>query len=185
MRPPSTGSRDAIEVKISNDMPLPMPRSVISSPSHMITAVPAVIVTTSVAIGKRLVFGMIWSEVEQPLEQPARPGQRDDAGRLQDRQRDGQVPGVLGELRLAGRALLLQGLQPRDHHDQQLNDDAAGDVRHDAEREDRQLEQRATAEQVHQRVDVAVLGAPVRQVWTAERRDARRRQGAAELGTAR
>ena len=27
-------------------MPLPMPRSVISSPSHMITAVPAVIVTT-------------------------------------------------------------------------------------------------------------------------------------------
>ena len=27
-------------------MPLPMPRSVISSPSHMITAVPAVIVST-------------------------------------------------------------------------------------------------------------------------------------------
>ena len=33
-------------VKISIDMPLPMPRSVISSPSHMITAVPAVIVIT-------------------------------------------------------------------------------------------------------------------------------------------
>ena len=33
-------------VKIRIDMPLPMPRSVISSPSHMITAVPAVIVTT-------------------------------------------------------------------------------------------------------------------------------------------
>ena len=34
-----------IEVKISSDMPLPTPRSVMSSPSHMMTAVPAVIVT--------------------------------------------------------------------------------------------------------------------------------------------
>ncbi len=33
-------------VKIMIDMPLPTPRSVISSPSHMITAVPAVIVMT-------------------------------------------------------------------------------------------------------------------------------------------
>ncbi len=33
-------------VKIRIDMPLPIPRSVMSSPSHMITAVPAVIVTT-------------------------------------------------------------------------------------------------------------------------------------------
>ena len=35
-------------VKIRIDMPLPMPRSVISSPSHMITAVPAVMVTTMI-----------------------------------------------------------------------------------------------------------------------------------------
>ena len=33
-------------VKIRIDMPLPTPRSVMSSASHMITAVPAVIVTT-------------------------------------------------------------------------------------------------------------------------------------------
>ena len=33
-------------VKIMIDMPLPTPRSVISSPSHMITAVPAVMVMT-------------------------------------------------------------------------------------------------------------------------------------------
>ena len=33
-------------VKISSDMPLPMPRSVMSSPSHMMTAVPAVMVMT-------------------------------------------------------------------------------------------------------------------------------------------
>ena len=44
---PSLGSRAAIEVKIRTDMPLPTPRSVIISPSHMITPVPAVIVITS------------------------------------------------------------------------------------------------------------------------------------------
>ena len=45
---PSLGSRAMIEVKIRTDMPLPTPRSVISSPSHMTTPVPAVIVMTSV-----------------------------------------------------------------------------------------------------------------------------------------
>ena len=39
-------------VKIISDMPLPTPRSVISSPSHMMTAVPAVIVVTIVTIVK-------------------------------------------------------------------------------------------------------------------------------------
>ena len=39
-------------VKISSDMPLPTPRSVISSPSHMITHVPAVMVITIVAMLK-------------------------------------------------------------------------------------------------------------------------------------
>jgi len=39
-------------VKIISDMPLPTPRSVISSPSHMMTAVPAVMQITIVAIVK-------------------------------------------------------------------------------------------------------------------------------------
>ena len=42
------GKRATTWVKIRIDMPLPMPRSVISSPNHMITAVPAVIVMTMV-----------------------------------------------------------------------------------------------------------------------------------------
>ena len=37
-------------VKIRIDMPLPMPRSVISSPNHMMTAVPAVIVMTMMSM---------------------------------------------------------------------------------------------------------------------------------------
>ena len=46
---PSDGMRAAIEVNISTDMPLPTPRSVISSPSHMIRPVPAVITMTMLA----------------------------------------------------------------------------------------------------------------------------------------
>ena len=40
------GNRATTWVKIRIYMPLPTPRSVISSPSHMITAVPAVMVIT-------------------------------------------------------------------------------------------------------------------------------------------
>ena len=77
------------------------------------------------------------------------------------REAERQVAGVLGDLGLPGLALLLQRLEPRDHHDEQLQDDARRDVRHDPQREDRQLEQRATGEQVDQVVEpgaVAFLG---------------------------
>ena len=40
--PPWNGRRDTTDVKIRIDMPLPMPRWVISSPSHITSAVPAV-----------------------------------------------------------------------------------------------------------------------------------------------
>ncbi|CAB4661924.1 unannotated protein [freshwater metagenome] len=40
------GTVAMIEVKIKIDIPLPIPRSVMSSPNHMITAVPAVIAST-------------------------------------------------------------------------------------------------------------------------------------------
>ena len=42
----ASGKRAAIDVKISSDMPLPMPRSVMSSPIHMMRPVPAVMVMT-------------------------------------------------------------------------------------------------------------------------------------------
>ena len=40
------GKRAAIDVKMSSDIPLPMPRSVMSSPIHMMRPVPAVMVMT-------------------------------------------------------------------------------------------------------------------------------------------
>ena len=81
-------------------------------------------------------------------EQRAAAGKLDVPGRLQDRQADGQVPGVLRDLRLAGLALVLERLKPGDDDGQQLEDDARGDVRHDAEREHRQVLERVTAQQV-------------------------------------
>ena len=60
---------------------------------------------------------------------------------------------------LAGLALFAQLLEARDHHAQQLHDDAGGDVGHDADREHRQLQQRAAGEQVDQRVDLRRVAA--------------------------
>ncbi len=82
--------------------------------------------------------------------QVAAAGQCDDAGGLQDGKADGEIPGVLRDLRLTGLALLAQRLQPGDHHGQQLQDDARRDVGHDAEGKDAQLGQRAATEQVDQ-----------------------------------
>ncbi len=44
------GSPTTMPAKISRLMPLPMPRSVICSPSHMMNVVPAVSVITVIAI---------------------------------------------------------------------------------------------------------------------------------------
>ena len=53
-------------VKIRTDMPLPTPRSVISSPIHMMTVVPATIVMTMVAMVKTEPFGISGLSVAGP-----------------------------------------------------------------------------------------------------------------------
>ena len=54
-------------MKIITDMPLPMPRSVISSPIHMITAVPETIVISMVAMVSTPGCGISgWFAAEQP-----------------------------------------------------------------------------------------------------------------------
>ena len=92
-------------------------------------------------------------------EQLTAAGDRDERRRLQQRERDREVAGVLRQLGLARLALLVEGLEVRDDHAQQLHDDRRGDVRHDAEREDRQLQQRAAGEQVDQRQQTLGAGA--------------------------
>ena len=81
-------------------------------------------------------------------EERAVAGQRHVRGRLQGSEADRDVPGVLRQLGLAVGAFLLERLEARDEHAQQLHHDRRGDVRHDAERKDRQLEQRAAGEEI-------------------------------------
>ena len=71
-----------------------------------------------------------------------------DTERLHSAENDGQVAGPLGDLAAAQFAFLLQFRQRLIHDGQQLQDDRCRDVRHDAEREDRQAAEVAAAEQV-------------------------------------
>ena len=69
------GKPARIEAKISSDMPLPMPRSVMSSPNHITSTVPVVMVRIIVRITAVEVSGTIASE--QPWNK--RPGVRASA----------------------------------------------------------------------------------------------------------
>ena len=82
------------------------------------------------------------------LEQLAAARQRNRRRRLQNTQEDSQITRVLRQLRLAGLSLLVEVIESRNHDPQQLDDDRRGDVGHDAQREDRQLQERSTREQV-------------------------------------
>jgi hypothetical protein len=62
------GKVEAIEVKMSSDMPLPMPRSVMSSPIHMMRPVPAVMVTTMSRIAAGLSLVMSWLHSGTPAD---------------------------------------------------------------------------------------------------------------------
>ncbi len=54
----AAGKLATTDVKISTDMPLPTPRSVMSSPSHMTTPVPAVITRIINVMVQTVSFGM-------------------------------------------------------------------------------------------------------------------------------
>ncbi|QIP39286.1 Uncharacterized protein G9444_2042 [Rhodococcus erythropolis] len=96
---------------------------------------------------------LVGDDVVTALEQLSACRKSDDAGRLQDCQSNGQVTRVLRHLGLAGLAFFPKFLELRNHHGQELHDDARRDVRHDADRKDRHLQQSAAGEQVDQRVD--------------------------------
>src|SRR6195952_5748237 len=63
------GKRGAIEVKIRIDMPLPMPRSVMSSPIHMMSPVPAVMVMTMSRIAYQAELVMRAEQEGVPLDE--------------------------------------------------------------------------------------------------------------------
>ena len=123
-----SGMVDTTLVKIRIDMPWPMPRWVISSPSHMTTAVPAVMVSTISSTRGTVKWGI--RSMLRPVPPPSRAAAAvvedvGQAGRLQQGQGDGQVAGDLGQLLLADRPLVPPLLELGDHHHQQLDDDRA------------------------------------------------------------
>ncbi len=71
-----------------------------------------------------------------------------DGRRLNDAEHDRQIARVLRDLAAAEFAFFLQFFEIREHHRHQLQDDRRRDVRHDAEREDREATQVAAAEQI-------------------------------------
>ena len=58
---------------------------------------------------------------------------------------------------LATAVFTSEPAEPRDHCSQQLQHDRRADIRHDAERENRAILQRAAAEQIKQRRHTAAL----------------------------
>src|SRR5882762_9819187 len=81
------------------------------------------------------------------VDQRARVLQRGgDGGGLDNAQHNRQIARVLRNLPPAQLTLFLQLFEVWEHHGHQLQDDRRGDVRHDAQRENRQLAQVAAAE---------------------------------------
>ena len=150
--------------KIRIEMPLPRPRSVICSPSHIRNIVPVDQLTTAVMRKPK----------PGSITRPGRAFQRDrDAERLEERQAQRAVARVLRDLAPAGFAFLLQRLERRHHVGHQLHDDRRRDVRHDAQREHREARQRAAREHVEQAQDAALLA--LEQLRELVRVDARHR----------
>ncbi len=77
------------EEKISSDMPLPMPRWVMSSPSHMSRAVPAVRVITTTITRKGVKLG----STSRPVVLPPPPKQAAAAVVEEERQAGGLQQG--------------------------------------------------------------------------------------------
>src|SRR6185437_7794430 len=71
-----------------------------------------------------------------------------DRERLKDAQNDRQIARVLRDLAAAQFAFVLQALEVGPHNDQQLENNRRGDIRHDAERENREPAQVAAAEEI-------------------------------------
>ena len=101
-----------------------------------------------------------------------------NAQRLHRAQQQGEITRPLGDLLASQLAFLLQLGQRLVHHGHQLQDDGRRNVRHDAQRKDRQPAQLAAAEQIDEAKEAAaVLVEELRQLVGV---DTRRRNVSAE-----
>ena len=157
------GRRETMMAKIISEMPLPMPRWVISSPIHITSTVPAV---SDITIRK-----MCWRSKMRD-DRVCSPCRASGTGRRSrstgaKAEADGEVARVLRDPGLPDLALLRELLERRHDDLQQLQDDRGRDVGHDPQREDRELPQRAAREQVEEAEDPRGAGDRVRQLLIA------------------
>src|SRR3989304_2645453 len=131
--------------KMMSEMPLPMPFSVISSPSQTRNIVPAAMEITAASVGSA--FGPVRPVVGPPP--PPRLLQEEQlAVALDDRHRHRHPVRVELDLVAARLTLARQGLQVREERRDDLHDDLSRDVGVDAQRRDAEPAQGAAAEDV-------------------------------------
>ena len=151
----ASGSPTTMPAKMISDMPLPMPRSLICSPSHMMKAVP--VVSEMMVIRMNPKPGLMTIPSCMACRPVAMPKDCMMA------EHDGQVAGPLGDLAAAQFAFLLQFLERGHHHRQQLQDDRRRDVRHDAQGENvrrRMLPPANMSKNPKMPPDIAASGSP-------------------------
>jgi hypothetical protein len=106
------GKSATMPAKMISEMPLPMPRSVICSPSHMMKAVP--VARVSMVIKRKDQPGSCTTRTRSLVCRPSEVERDEEA--LHHAPADGGVAGVLVDLPLAHLALLaelLEGLEDR------------------------------------------------------------------------
>ena len=141
--PMALGAWLTMPAKMMKLMPLPMPRSVMSSPIHISVTEPAVSVAIWVRVSKlprSNVAGQHAAVVEQGQEPVG----------LQQRHRHRQVAGVLGDLVAPVFPLAAERLERGHDALHQLHDDRRVDVGVHAQCHDREVRQPAAREQVQQ-----------------------------------
>src|SRR5215510_5235455 len=158
-RPASAVGRPAtIPDMMMSDVPLPTPRAVICSPSHIRNMVPPTSVTTvemrknqpgSITTGLEGSRGASGPVVIEP---------EGDAVGLKGGQSHGHVAGVLVDLLAALLAFLLQLLERGHDARHELHDDGGGDVGHDVERKDCHALHGTPGEHVEHAEDAGRLG---------------------------
>ena len=143
------GRLATMPAKMISEMPLPTPRAVICSPSHIRNMVPPTRLIT----------------VEMRKNQPGSrttPGlalEADgDAVGLHGAEHDREIAGVLVELAAAALAFLAQRFEARRSGRDHLHDDRGGDVGNEVEREDRHALDGAAGEHVEHARDALARG---------------------------
>ena len=164
------GKPTTMPAKISSDIPLPTPRSVICSPSHMMNALP--VVRVSMVMNLNFHPG---SSAKAALLQADR-----DAERLHRAQNDRDVARPLRDLLAPEFAFLLQLGQRLIHHGQQLQNDRCRNVRHDSQGKNRHAAQLAAGEQIDKSQQRSARAALREETFQLGGIDSRRRKVAAQ-----